>query len=249
LAHTDETSINVNGEKIWLHNCSNEQWTWLEPHNKRGCKAIDDIDILPNFKGRLCHDHWKPYYQYNQCMHCLCNSHHLRELTRAFEQDDQKWAGEMIKFLVKLNNEVDETKDNMLAGNVSMRRRKEYRAILAKGEHECPEVKPPPGKKRKPKQSKSRNLLNRLRAFEDDVLRFMVDPLVPFTNNLGERDLRMIKVQQKISGCFKTIETAKMFCTIRSYLSTCDKNDISATNALDLLFQGKLPEFLERTSP
>jgi len=149
-----------------------------------------------------------------------------------------------MRFLTDLNDEVDATKKNALSKNKANQRRKEYQEILASGEKECPLVEPKPGSNRKPKQRKSRNLLDRLKSFEDDVLRFMVDPLVPFTNNLGERDLRMVKVQQKISGCFRSMNGAKIFCMIRSYISTCSKNNVSATEALELLFEGRLPDFL-----
>ncbi len=245
LAHADETSINLNGTKFWLHNISNEKWTWFATHQKRGSEAMDDIAIIPSFSGILCHDHWKPYYSY-RCTHSLCNAHHLRELTRAFEQDKQNWARKMHDFLVELNNEVNRTDEKKLSKETSNERIKQYRQILAEANHECPEILPKSGTKRKPAQSKSRNLLSRLRDYETDVLRFMLDSITPFTNNLGERDIRMIKVQQKISGCFRSIETANHFCRVRAYLSTCKKNGVSASEALEMLFNKKLPDFLQK---
>jgi len=245
LAHADETSINLNGTKIWLHNMSNKNWTWFAPHPKRGSEAMNDIGIIPSFSGILCHDHWKPYYLY-KCNHSLCNAHHLRELTRAYEQDKQNWANKMHIFLTQLNKEVDATKEKMLDKKASDTRRKEYRQILDEGDQECPAVGPKPGTKRKPAQSKARNLLTRLRDYEDDVLLFMVNALTPFTNNQGERDIRMTKVQQKISGCFRSMKGAVNFCRIRSYLSTCKKNGVSASDALELLFNRKLPDFLQK---
>lgn len=244
LNHVDETTINVNGSKIWLHNVSNAKWTWLEPHLKRGTKAMDDIGIIPLFSGILCHDHWKPYFTYD-CKHVLCNAHHLRELTYAHEQEEQKWAKKMYIFLLKLNKVVDATKSGALSKRKIKKYKKEYQAILSEGANECPEIKPELGKKRRPKQSKSRNLLERLRDYEEQVLRFMRDPLVPFTNNQGERDLRMIKIQQKISGCFRSMKGAMNFCRIRSYISTCRKHGVSAHDALELIFNGKLPDFLQ----
>ncbi len=244
VAHADETGINLNGSSIWLHNFSNEQWTWFEPHLKRGCEAMEDIGIIPAFKGILCHDHWKPYFKY-LLIHALCNAHHLRELIRAYEQDEQKWAINMHKFLVELNKEVIDSKKNKLSASKQKERRQEYRDVLLAGDTECPLVEPASGKKRKPKQSKARNLLDRLIKHEDDVLRFMIDPVVPFTNNQGERDLRMLKVQQKISGCFRSMEGATNFCRVRSYLSTCQKNGVSASDALEMVFNGKLPEFIQ----
>jgi len=245
VAHADETSINVNGHKIWLHDLSNAKWTWLEPHNNRGIVAMNNIGIIPEFTGTLCHDHWKSYFTYKKCKHALCNAHHLRELRWSYEQNNQQWAKEMYVFLNSVNKEVDDTGKGCLSKSRISVRIKEYREIIAKGEIECPAVEPAPGKKRKPKQGKSRNLLVRFRDYEDNVLLFMKDPLVPFTNNQGERDLRMIKVHQKISGCFKTIETSTQYCIIRSYLSTCKKNYITATEALKLLFDDELPKFIQ----
>ncbi len=119
--------------------------------------------------------------------------------------------------------------------------------MLKKADSECPIPEPPPGKPKRGriKRSKARNLLERLRDYENDVLRFMENPQVPFTNNLGESDIRMTKVQQKISGCFRSVEGAKIFCRVRGYLSTCRKQNISASQALTLLFDGNLPEFVE----
>jgi len=205
---------------------------------------MDAIGILPNFKGILCHDHWKPYYRYD-CTHSLCNAHHLRELTRAWEQDNQEWAKDMHAFLEKINCKVIDA-GGVLSKHVSDKYRLKYRDILNAAEEECP----PPDEKRKIgqrgriKKPKSRNLLERLRDFEEDVLRFMDVDFVPFTNNLGERDIRMTKVQQKISGCFRSEEGAEIFCRLRSYLSTCRKQNISSSTALELLFDGEMPNLV-----
>lgn len=244
VAHADETGANLDGKKVWLHNLSNDKWTWLEVNSKRGSTAIDEIGIIPAFKGVLCHDHWKPYFKY-KCDHSLCNAHHFRELTFAFEEDGQKWAGKMKSFLVSLNEEVNATQKNKLSPQKVVQRKEEYHKILKAGNKECPEAIAEGTGKRRAKQNKSRNLLERLQEHADDVLRFMVEPLVPFTNNQGERDIRMLKVQQKISGCFRSMDGAKNFCKIRSYLSTCDKNGVSATEALTLLFNHKMPDFVQ----
>ena len=202
------------------------------------------MGILPGFKGTLCHDHWKPYYKYD-CTHALCNAHHLRELTRAFEQDDQKWAQKLKNLLETINCKVTDA-GGALDAQESQKYRLKYRAILKEGESECPEPVEPQkkGKRGRIKKSKSRNLLERLRDYEQDALRVMDNQIVPFTNNPGENDIRMTKVQQKISGCFRSIGGAKIFCRIRSYLSTCRKQGVKASHALDLLFNGKLPDFL-----
>ena len=243
LAHADETGVNINGDRRWLHCCSNDLWTLLYPHEKRGTEAMEEIGILPSFKGILVHDHWKPYYRYD-CPHSLCNAHHLRELTRAWEQDNQAWAKEMHELLETINRKVLDA-GGVLSKYMQQKFRQQYRDLIAAAEKECP---PPDesrtkGHKGRIKRSKSRNLLERLRDFEDDVLRFMTIPEVPFTNNLGERDIRMTKVQQKISGCFRSMEGAKIFCRLRSYLSTCRKHGIASSDALEILFDGRLPDF------
>ena len=244
--HADETSINIGGKRHWLHCASNTSLTWFYPHAKRGTEAMDEIGILPFFKGVLCHDHWKPYYHY-ECTHALCNAHHLRELERAWEQDQQQWAREMQVLLVDIAKAVAAA-GGCLPADEAKRWRRRYRRLLKKAETECPppEESQRQGKRGRLKRSKARNLLERLRDFEQDVLRFMEVERVPFTNNQGENDLRMTKVQQKISGCFRSMEGAKIFCRVRSYLSTCRKQGMSATQALTLLFQGKDPDFMKR---
>lgn len=246
LAHADETGINIGGDRHWLHGLSNGQWTYYYPHEKRGTDAMNEIGILPRFNGILCHDHWKPYFTF-ECIHSLCNAHHLRELQRAWEQDDQKWAKEMKSLLETINRKVIDAGGVLEAGR-SRYYRKKYKDLLKAAEAECPEpIKPKQkGKRGRIKKSKSRNLLERLRDFESEVLRFMEDPKVPFTNNLGENDIRMTKVQQKISGCFRSIEGAKIFCRVRGYLSTCRKQSVSSSLALRLLFDEKLPDFVFR---
>jgi transposase len=244
LMHADETGINVDGDRLWLHCASNDLWTFFYPHQKRGGEALDEMGILPRFGGILCHDHWKPYYQYD-CTHALCNAHHLRELERAWEQDGQRWAKQMKSLLEEINEAVTAA-GGVLRPDEAGRYKKRYRSLLRKAERECP---PPDeaqrdGRRGRLKRSKSRNLLERLRDYQADVLRFMEVENVPFTNNQGENDIRMTKVQQKISGCFRSLEGAKIFCRIRSYLSTCRKHKVSATRALNLLFEGKLPDFV-----
>lgn len=243
IIHNDETGINVNGKLLWLHSASNEKWTQFFPHERRGTEAMKAMDILPHFKGISIHDHWKPYLRYS-CHHALCNAHHLRELERAWEQDGQKWAKNMRRLLLKINEVVNKS-GGKLSKKQAERWKKRYRSLLARANRECPEPRiSGPAKRGRPKKNKARNLLERLRDYETEVLRFMTDERVPFTNNLGERDLRMTKVQQKISGCFRSLEGAKIFCRVRGYLSTCRKHGVQPTEALRLLFAGKLPTFI-----
>ncbi len=240
LINADETGININGKRVWIHGNGNEKYTFLKPHKKRGQEAMDDMGVLPYFKGYLCHDHWKPYFRYTDATHCLCNAHHLRELEGIWEKNHkQEWAKKMQKLLLEMNeivNEAGGVLEEIEAEKLKIR----YRKILEEGEQESPLPKPPPegvSKKRgRIKKTDARNLLERLRDFEDETLRFMTVLEVPFTNNLGERDIRMTKVQQKISGCFRSWDGAETFCRIRSYLATCKKNGESASEALTRLF-------------
>lgn len=244
LIHSDETSINVGGIRKWLHNASNDLYTCYYPHAKRGSEAMDEMGILPKFKGVLCHDHWKPYYKYGSA-HALCNAHHLRELERSWEQDGQQWAKQMSELLLKINACTAEA-GGCLRGEEANNFLQQYRKLLEEADKECPapDETSRKGQRGKAPRSKSRNLLERLRDFESDVLRFMTYSNVPFSNNKAENDLRMTKVQQKISGCFRSIDGAKIFCRIRSYLSTCRKHGMSATTALRLLFEGQKPAFM-----
>jgi len=248
LLHADETGINVNGKRIWLHSASNDTWTYFYPHAKRGTEAMDAIGILPKFSGILCHDHWKPYFTYS-CSHALCNAHHLRELERAWEQDNQAWAKAMKSLLEGINQAVNDA-GGQLSPSEAQRYRKKYQTLLRKAELECP---PPDetqraGRRGRLKRSKARNLLERLIDYEDDVLRFMETQRVPFTNNRGENDIRMTKVQQKISGCFRSMDGAYIFCRIRSYLSTCRKQGMNPSEALRLLFAGEMPSFVAESA-
>ena len=243
LNNADETGVNINGKRLWFHLLSNDKVALYQVDGKRGTEAMDRMGVLPQYKGILCHDHWKPYYRYS-CTHSLCNAHHLRELERAWEQDKQKWAKNMKSLLVKINKEVNDTKSKKLSENRVKYYQKRYRTILSKGAKECPLALCKTRKRGPSKQSKSRNLLDRLREFEEDTLRFMKESIVPFTNNRAENDLRMTKVQQKISGCFRSLDGANNFCRIRSYLITCQKNGVKPTQALQMLFKGKMPAFI-----
>ncbi len=246
--HVDETGVNIGGKRHWLHNASTAEWTFIAPHARRGKDAMDSMEILPRFTGLMIHDHWKPYYRFEGCLHVLCNAHHKRELTRAYEQDGQNWALEMENMLDNINEETKKA-GGCLPENESKKWRRKYRALLKKADAECPapevELITPP-KRGRIARSKSRNLLERLRDYEGDVLRFMDNSLAPYTNNQGERDLRMTKVQQKISGCFRSMKGAEIYCRIRSYISTCRKHNVGVGEALECLFEGRWPVFIQK---
>ncbi len=241
LNHTDETGLNIGGKRSWLHSVSNETWTCFYPHSSRVKDAIEEMGVLPFYSGMLCHDYYKAYYKYASS-HALCNSHHLRELERSAEQDNQSWSELMKTLLCEINKKVDTT-GGKLAGFEQKRYQRRYRKILSNGKKECPLNPKIPGKRVRTAQSKSRNLLDRLERHQEDALRFMKVTIVPFTNNLAERDIRMTKVHQKISGCFRSLQGAKIFCRIRSYLSTARKNSMTSVQALTLLFDGETPDF------
>lgn len=245
VLNADETGINVGGKNHWLHSLSNSQSTYFHADQKRGSSAMDAMEVLPQFTGVLCHDHWKPYYQY-KCVHALCNAHHLRELTRAYEQDGQLWAKEVYDLLLEMNKAAKASDTGTLSKTEIETYEKRYLELLESGKQECPEIQVSKGnaKKGRVKRTRARNLLNRLIKYAQDTLRFAKESEVPFTNNDAEREIRMTKVHQKISGCFRSMKGAEMFCLIRSYLMTCRKHGIKAMDALIMLFNGKLLEFM-----
>ncbi len=242
VAHFDETGLSVKGKRHWLHTASTNKFTYYEIHSKRGSEAMDDIGILPNFFGRAIHDFWKPYWTYEDCEHGLCNAHHLRELIFLHEEQQQVWAKNMMDCLLKIKETVDETRhiqDHLEKEQIETFETI-YESILAEGYAQNPvKNKPPRAKKRgRAQKSKARNLLERLDEYRDQTLAFMYDFNVPFDNNLAERDVRMTKVQQKISGTFRSENGAEAFCRTRSYISTVKKNFLNVLESIDGIFTG-----------
>jgi transposase len=242
VAHFDETGSRVEGKLWWMHSASTAEATYYDIHRKRGSEAFDEIGILPDFVGRAIHDFWKPYFRYS-CSHGLCNAHHLRELIFVHEQHQQAWADHMIDCLLDIKDAVDlarQTTDRLEEKQIQDFEA-HYQRILDEGYAQNPLSPQPAGKKKKRgrrRKTKPRNLLERLEEHRAEALAFMYDFNVPFDNNQAERDLRMMKVQQKISGMFRTEDGAKAFCRIRSYISTARKNAVGAMDALTRLFSG-----------
>jgi len=238
VLNTDETGIKINGTLAWAHVVCTPTFTLMYPHEKRGKEAINEMNIIPLYKGILIHDHWKPYLSYN-CLHGLCNAHHLRELQWVIDYKEHKWASSLKRFLIKLNKEVHEN-GGILDEQTQKKRTKRYREITKAGNKECAFTMPTEGSgKTKVAQTKERNLLTRLQDYTEQVLLFMKVRNVPFTNNQAERDIRMIKVHQKVSSQFKTIKTARYFCRIRSFIITSKKKGHSPYDKLTSIFATK----------
>ncbi len=240
LVHFDETGVTVGAKTFWLHNASTARLTFYAAHPKRGREAFEAIGVLPQFRGRAMHDGLVSYWHYTGCAHALCNAHHLRELTFVAEELGQPWASDLKDLLVAMKEAVDTARGqgvSALAGPVTDAFTARYDAILAEGVRANP---PPPstGQRGRPKRGKAGNLLERLREHKGATLAFMKDFAVPFDNNQAERDLRMTKVRQKISGCFRTTTGADRFCRIRGYISTLRKQGIPILSALGQAFAG-----------
>jgi transposase len=244
VAHNDETGLYVQGHRRWLHVMSCSYLTFYAYHLKRGKQATDEIGLLPLFKGTSIHDSWSPYWGYQQCQHALCNAQLLRELTFVTEHLQQEWAVDLIKLTLDLKESVEVERSQGQSGLSKSSLadwHSRYANLIAQGlaANPPPEGGWPRNKRGRPKQTKAKNLLDRLHSHTNEVLAFANDFKVPFDNNQAERDLRMIKVQQKVSGCFRTEAGANWFCRIRSYISTLRKQGQSAYYALKQAFMAQ----------
>jgi transposase len=233
VAHFDESGVRIDGKLNWIHVACTQSLTHYETHKQRGGAAFEKIGILTKFTGTAIHDGFASYWAFG-CAHGLCNGHHLRELIFLEEQYKQKWATAMKNLLLKIKKAVDQAKSNK-QDNLSLLRRymyeQEYGDLIKEGYRENPPTDQI-SKRGRPKQSKGHNLVCRLDRGKRETLAFMTDFSIPFDNNLAERDIRMIKVRQKISGCFRTPDGADLFNRIRSYISTMRKQ---GHNPLDVL--------------
>lgn len=231
LLHADETGVRINGKLEWLHCLSNPSYTLLNVHDSRGMSAIEDMAVLPDFRGVLVHDCWHSYFKLD-CQHALCNAHLLRELIFHKEHSKQAWAQEMEELLRHACHEPSAFSFESWQSK--------YESIIEKGlaENPLPEIKRSKGKRGRQAKPAVVNLLERFKNHSESVLRFIQNQVVPFTNNQAERDIRMVKVQQKISGTFRTWKGAEIFARNRSYISTAIKQGIGVFKALNAALIG-----------
>jgi transposase len=235
VVHLDESGLRVQGALHWLHVASTAELTFYGVHPKRGTEAMDAFGIIGACRQWVVHDHWKPYFAYQECLHALCNQHLLRELKFLWEEQHEVWAQQLSHLLLEFHRQR-QTHGEFNEGQFK-RALKRYRRIVRRGRYRHPRLAPGQGRCA---QSKAANLLDRLENFDLCVLAFLFDERVPFTNNQGEQCIRMIKVRQKTSGYIRTLRGAQIFCRIRSYLSTCRKQGRNVWEAIQMTFTGRL---------
>lgn len=240
VLHGDESGGYCEKGLKWFHVACTKLLTMFAFHSRRGKEAMDAIGILPEFKGKLVHDYCKVYFKY-LCEHVLCNAHLLRELVFEHTERAQGWANEMIALLLEIKEAVDNAKDkvassNSLSKEMLEKYEKAFEKIVETGLKDNPYKPKDPHKRGRPPQTTARNLLDRLQTHRGKYLAFMYDFNVPFDNNLAERDIRMLKLYMKISGCFRTLTGASHFCRIRSYISTVRKNDLEVLESIKNAF-------------
>jgi len=240
VLYFDESGARCEKKLHWTHVACSQRATLYHFHAKRGQEAIESMGILPSFKGIAVHDEWQPYFKYQQGLHAVCNAHLLRELTFIHEHEKEEWAKQMKELLIRAKQEVDKhLEEGKLAQEVLDELEQSYQQIIAQGiAYHAGLPGLAKGKRGKQKQRAGKNLLDRLEDKQESVLRFMNNFSVNFTNNQSEQDIRMIKVKQKVSGCFRTFAGGENFCRIRSYLSTSRKQGWNILESLTNAIRG-----------
>jgi transposase len=245
VLHRDETGIRCIGKTHWLHVASTATHSLFSYSSKRGVEGFAAGGVLPEYKKTLVHDFWGPYDTLG-CWHSRCNAHLLRELT-ACAEDKHLWAGQLILALLAAKQAADQARgkgDQCLDPGQRKHLKSNDDKWVRAGLKAHPEAHRASGKRGRIKQSTEHNLLRRLRDKREEVLRFVDDLTVPFDNNLAERDLRMIKVQQKVSGGFRSTQGAERFCIISSYISTVRKQGLDLMQSIKSAFAGTSASFL-----
>jgi len=239
--HTDETSLRVDKKNQWIHVYASGDITLKFLHKKRGKEAMEAIDIIPRYGGVIIHDCWASYLSYGHCSHGLCGSHILRELAFIIESNNYNWAKNMKALLQEACAQVTRRKWKRLTKKQYARLQRRYRNILTRGAAELPPIaKKTTGRRGRIAKSDAHNLLERLVKHEEAVLLFACNSHVAFTNNRAERDLRMAKVKQKISGCFRVEKYAHAYCRISSYLQTMANKEINPLIAIQMALSGEI---------
>jgi hypothetical protein len=239
--HVDETSLRVDKKNYWIHVHSSGETTLKLLHRKRGKEAIEDFNIIPRYGGVIIHDCWRSYLSYDHCSHGLCGSHLLRELVFIIDSNGYRWGQNMKKLLKETCRKVAKSDNKCLTDKEYANLQKRYRNILTRGSKELPAIPPKPkGKRGKMAKSDAHNLWERLKKHEKAVLLFAKNPDVPFTNNRAERDLRMAKVKQKVSGWFRQERYAHAYCRISSYLQTMANQGVNPLVAIQMALSSKI---------
>jgi transposase len=242
LINCDETSLRAEKKNYWVHVYSSGIVTLKFLHRKRGTEAVEDIGIIPRYGGVIVHDCWASYFSYKNCQHALCGSHLLRELAFIIESNNYRWARCMKRLLQETCQKVSKSKRKKLSSEQYANLVKRYRNIITRGENEMPQVLArADGQRGRIAKSDAHNLLERLKAHEEAVLMFAKVSYVPFTNNRAERDLRMGKVKQKVSGCFRSELLAEAYCRISSYLTTMANRGFNPLIAIQMALAGQAP--------
>jgi len=239
--HVDETSMRVNRKKQWVHVYSSSDITVKRLHPKRGTEAIDEIGVIPRYGGVIVHDCWASYFSYEHCEHGLCGAHLVRELAFIVESNEYRWATNMKQLLLETCKKVSKRKRKVLTKQEYGQLQKRYRNILTRGEKEMPAVpERQAGQRGRVAKTDAHNLWDRLKQHEASILLFAKLPHVPFTNNQAERELRMGKVKQKVSGCFRNETYAQAYCRISSYLQTMSARGYNPLVAIQMAMTGEL---------
>ena len=247
VLHADETGLRIEGKGHWLHSVSAGHLTVKHVHRKRGREALRDIGIVPRYGGVLVHDRWASYFAYDNCEHALCGSHLLRDLRFIEDAHGHAWARRLRTLLLNTCRTVRDHPDKALDDTAYKALQKHYRTLLTRARRELPKTPERQTKRRgRPARSDAENLHEALVKYETETLRFARNPEVPFTNNRAERDIRMAKVKQKVSGCFRTPRYAAAYCRISSYLQSMAAQGYNPLAAIEIALNGNAANMVEK---
>ena len=247
VLHADETALRIAGKQHWLHSVSAGNLVIKHGHRQRGGDALKDIGIVPRYGGVLVHDRWASYFAFEKCEHALCGSHLLRNLAFIEDAHGHAWAKRLGNLLLTTCRKVRDHPNKALDETDYKAVRTRYRTLLTQARRELPT--PPQrltGQRGRVAQSDAQNLHDALVKYETEVLRFARDPDVPFTNNRAERDIRMAKVKQKVSGCFRTAPYAAAYCRISSYLQSMTLQGYNPLSAIEIALKGDAASMVEK---